>query len=169
MCRVAAPQNTRRALVATPVTPRPCSHAAMRLNRLYGIRDLWHRRLTRASRIGYVPICATRMLPARRDAAYGILTMCSRHPWYDAATRHFDARGPMMRGGIPMTVVGWREGVLFFEFLAVEDEVAAEVFFADDGVLGKFFGCALEEDFALKEEVGSVGDAECLLCVVVGD
>ena len=104
MCRVAAPQNTRRALVATPVPPRPCSHAAMRLNRLYGIRDLWHRRLTRASRIGYVPICATRMLPARRDAAYGILTMCSRHPWYDAATRHTDDRVVTPRCGFDFWV-----------------------------------------------------------------
>ena len=30
------------------------------------------------------------------------------------------------------------------EFFAVEDEVAAEVFFADYGVFGELFGCALE-------------------------
>ncbi len=55
------------------------------------------------------------------------------------------------------------------EFLAVEDEVAAEVFFADYGVFGELFGCALEQDFAFEEEVSAVGDGESFRGVVVGD
>ena len=64
-----------------------------------------------------------------------------------------------------------REGLLAtgVEFLAVENEAATEVFFADHGVLGQLFGSALEKDFPFKEKVGAVGDAERLLSVVVGD
>ena len=36
------------------------------------------------------------------------------------------------------------------EVLAAEDEVVAEVFVADSGVLGELFAGALEQDFALK-------------------
>lgn len=51
----------------------------------------------------------------------------------------------------------------------MEDEVAAEVFFADHRVFGEFFGCALEQDFTFEEEVGTVGDGERFGGVVVGD
>ena len=55
------------------------------------------------------------------------------------------------------------------KFLAAEDEAAAEVFLAHDGIFGQLFGCALEEYLALEEEVGAVGDAQCLGGIVVGD
>lgn len=60
-------------------------------------------------------------------------------------------------------------GLLGVEFLAVEDEVASEIFFADRRVFGQFFGSALEEDLAFEQQVGSVGDAQRLLGVMVGD
>ena len=43
--------------------------------------------------------------------------------------------------------------------LAAEDEVVAEVFVAYGGVFGQLFAGALEQDFALKQQVGPVGDA----------
>ena len=55
------------------------------------------------------------------------------------------------------------------EFFAAEDEVAAEVFFTHHGIVRQFFAGALEKDFALEKQVGTVGDTECFGCIVVGD
>ncbi len=54
-------------------------------------------------------------------------------------------------------------------FAFLEDEVAAEVFLADVGVVGEVLGGALLEDRAFVEEIGAVGDMEGLADVVVGD
>ena len=51
----------------------------------------------------------------------------------------------------------------------LEDEVAAEVFFAYVGVVGEGARGAFLEDGAFVEEVGAIGDAEGLAHVVVGD
>ena len=50
-----------------------------------------------------------------------------------------------------------------------ENEVAAEVFLADIGVVGEVFGGTALKDRALVEEVGTVGDVEGFANVVVGD
>ena len=55
------------------------------------------------------------------------------------------------------------------EFFAAEDEVAAEVFFTHHGIVRQFFAGALEKDFALEKQVGTVGDTECLGRIVVGN
>ena len=55
------------------------------------------------------------------------------------------------------------------EVLAAEDEVVAEVFVADSGVLGEFLAGALEKDFSLEQQIGPVGNAQGLGCVVVGN
>ena len=55
------------------------------------------------------------------------------------------------------------------EVLSPEDEVVAEVLVADGGVLGQFLAGALEEDLALEQQVGPVGDAQRLGSIVVGD
>ena len=46
--------------------------------------------------------------------------------------------------------------------LAAEDEVVAKVLVTHGGVLGKFLTRALEQDFALKQQIGPVGDAQRL-------
>ena len=55
------------------------------------------------------------------------------------------------------------------EVLAAEDEVVAKVLVTHCRVFGQFFAGALEQDFALKQQIGPVSDAQCLGSVVVGD
>ena len=56
-----------------------------------------------------------------------------------------------------------------FEALAAEHEVAAQIFLAHNWVLGKLLARALEQNLAFEEQVGTVGNAQCLGGVVVGD
>lgn len=55
------------------------------------------------------------------------------------------------------------------EFLAIEYELGAEIFFAHDGVLGQLLGSALKQDFAIKKQISAVGDGKRFRSVVVGD
>ena len=61
---------------------------------------------------------------------------------------------------------------LFIEELEVflaELERLGEVFLAHNLVFSELLGSALEEDFSFEEQVGTVGDGECLVDVMVGD
>lgn len=53
--------------------------------------------------------------------------------------------------------------------LPPEDEIVAQVLVANGRVLGQFLAGALEQDLALKQQVGPVGDAQRLGGVVIGD
>ena len=55
------------------------------------------------------------------------------------------------------------------ELLATEYEAATEVFLAYNGIVGQLLRCALEENFALKQQISAVGDAQRLGGIVVGD
>lgn len=54
------------------------------------------------------------------------------------------------------------------EVLLAQHECRTEVFLAHHFVLGKFFGLALEQNSALKQQVCTVGNSKRLLHVVVG-
>ena len=55
------------------------------------------------------------------------------------------------------------------EVLWSQHEVASEVFLLHDAVFRKLLWGAFEEDASLEEEICPIGDAKCLLHVVVGD
>ena len=55
------------------------------------------------------------------------------------------------------------------EVLAAEDEVVAQVLVAYGRVVGQLLASALEQDLALKQQVGPVGDAQRLRGIVVSD
>ena len=50
-----------------------------------------------------------------------------------------------------------------------ECEVLTEVDPTDRFIFSKLFGCAFFQDFALKKQIGAVGDVQGFLHVVVGD
>ena len=55
------------------------------------------------------------------------------------------------------------------EVLLAQLEGVGEVFVTHDLIFRKFFRCTLEEDATFEKEVGTVGDTECFLHIVVGD
>ena len=55
------------------------------------------------------------------------------------------------------------------EFFAVEHEVSAEIFFADNRIFSQLLRSTLEQDLSFKKQVGSVGDTQCFLRVMVCD
>ena len=55
------------------------------------------------------------------------------------------------------------------EILLAQHECRTEIFLAYHLVLGEFFGLALKQNSTLKQQVGTVGDGQRLLHVVVGD
>ena len=59
--------------------------------------------------------------------------------------------------------------LFYLELFFLENEVGAEVFLSDDGVGGEFLGHTLKEYSSFEEEVGTVGDIERLVDVMVGD
>ena len=50
---------------------------------------------------------------------------------------------------------------------AVEHEVSAEIFLSDNRIFCQLLRSALKKDLSFKKQVGSVGDAQCLLRVMV--
>ena len=61
-----------------------------------------------------------------------------------------------------------KEGVSI-KFLAAEDEIVTQVLVADRGILGKFLTGALEQNLSFKQQVGSVGNAQCFGRIMVGN
>ena len=55
------------------------------------------------------------------------------------------------------------------EGTAPELEVPPKVLLSDDLVFGQLFCSAFEENLPLKEQISSVGDAQRLIDIVVGD
>ena len=55
------------------------------------------------------------------------------------------------------------------EVFLAELEGFREVFLAHNLVFSELLRSALEEDFSFEEQVGTVGDGECLIDVMVGD
>ena len=48
------------------------------------------------------------------------------------------------------------------------NKVASKIFLTYDGIFGKDFGSSLEEDASLEKQIGTVGNVQCLLHIVVG-
>ncbi len=47
-------------------------------------------------------------------------------------------------------------------------EVASKILLAHNGIFGKDLGDFLEEDASLEKQIGTVGNVQCLLHIVVG-
>ena len=55
------------------------------------------------------------------------------------------------------------------ELLAMEDEVAPQIFFPHHGIGGQLFGGPLEKNLSLEEQVGTIGNTQCFGGIVVGN